>query len=104
MTSNSGDSPTQSLRLTLEPGRTRTLEFELTPDALAFWDRNMNWIVAPGVRPVKLGGAEIDDFDGFPAMEPPNEGFGPDFALSSSGPRNADAGRDAPATITRTRS
>ena len=35
-------------RITLKPGETRTVRFELTPDALSFWDINMDWVVEPG--------------------------------------------------------
>jgi beta-glucosidase len=35
-------------RVTLKPGETRTLVFDLGPDAFAFWDRKMEWRVEPG--------------------------------------------------------
>lgn len=34
-------------RVHLEPGETRRLEFTLTHDDLALWDRNMNFVVEP---------------------------------------------------------
>lgn len=35
-------------RVTLAPGEKRTVAFDLGPDALAFWDRAMQWRVEPG--------------------------------------------------------
>jgi beta-glucosidase len=45
----------QFLRVTLEPGGTRTIRFELTPDDLAFWDINMNWVIEPGTFSISVG-------------------------------------------------
>ncbi len=42
-------------RITLDPGQTRTISFELTPDALAFWDIDMNWTVETGDFTVSIG-------------------------------------------------
>jgi beta-glucosidase len=42
-------------RVTLKSGETRTLRFELTPDALAFWDIDMKWVVEPGTFTVSTG-------------------------------------------------
>ncbi len=42
-------------RVTLEPGQTRTLHFELTPDALAFWNIDMQWVVEPGTFTISAG-------------------------------------------------
>lgn len=42
-------------RVTLKPGETRTLTFELTPDALAFWNIDMQWVVEPGTFTVSTG-------------------------------------------------
>lgn len=42
-------------RATLKPGERRTLRFELTADALAFWDIDMNWLVEPGTFTVFAG-------------------------------------------------
>lgn len=42
-------------RLTLQPGEKRTIQFELGPDALAFWDVNMKWSVEPGTFTLSVG-------------------------------------------------
>jgi beta-glucosidase len=42
-------------RLTLEPGQSKTVSFEITPDKLSFLDRNMNRVVEPGVFDVMVG-------------------------------------------------
>ncbi len=42
-------------RVTLTPGETRTLRFELTPDALAFWNIEMKWVVEPGTFTISAG-------------------------------------------------
>lgn len=44
-------------RITLQPGETRTVEFELPPEALAFLDENMEWVVEPGVFDIMVGGS-----------------------------------------------
>jgi beta-glucosidase len=42
-------------RLTLAAGERQTLRFELTPDALAFWDLQMQWAVEPGTFTIFAG-------------------------------------------------
>lgn len=42
-------------RITLQPGETRTVEFDLPPEALAFLDENMEWVVEPGVFDIMVG-------------------------------------------------
>lgn len=42
-------------RVSLNPGETRTVRFELTPDALAFWNIDMKWVVEPGAFTVSAG-------------------------------------------------
>jgi beta-glucosidase len=42
-------------RVTLAPGESRTLTFELTPDALAFWTIDMQWLVEPGTFTIYSG-------------------------------------------------
>lgn len=42
-------------RVTLKPGEKQTLRFELTPDALAFWDIDMKWTVEPGEFSISVG-------------------------------------------------
>lgn len=44
-------------RITLQPGETRTVEFDLPPEALAFLDENMEWTVEPGLFDVMVGGS-----------------------------------------------
>jgi beta-glucosidase len=46
-------------RVTLNPGERRTVHFELTPDALAFWDINMNWTVEPGTFTIYAGNSSV---------------------------------------------
>jgi beta-glucosidase len=42
-------------RVTLKPGETRTLRFEITQNHLAFWNIDMNWVVEPGTFTVSVG-------------------------------------------------
>jgi beta-glucosidase len=42
-------------RVALKPGERRTLRFELTPDALAFWSIDMKWVVEPGTFTIFVG-------------------------------------------------
>lgn len=42
-------------RVTLKPGEARSIRFELTPDALALWDIDMQWRVEPGTFTVAAG-------------------------------------------------
>ncbi|MDR3526339.1 MAG: glycoside hydrolase family 3 N-terminal domain-containing protein [Rhizomicrobium sp.] len=42
-------------RVTLAPGETRTLTFDLPPDALAFWDIDMRFRVEPGSFTISCG-------------------------------------------------
>ncbi|MEO6091709.1 MAG: glycoside hydrolase family 3 N-terminal domain-containing protein [Novosphingobium sp.] len=46
-------------RVTLKPGETRTLQVELGPDDLAFWDIDMNWTVEPGTFSIFAGSSSI---------------------------------------------
>ena len=47
-------------RLTLRQGESRTLHFTLDPDALAFWDIAMEWIVEPGTFTIFAGSSSVD--------------------------------------------
>lgn len=47
-------------RVTLEPGETRTIRFDLMPDDLAFWDIGMKWTVEPGTFAVSTGGSSTN--------------------------------------------
>jgi beta-glucosidase len=42
-------------RLNLQPGQTKTVEFELGPEALSFLDENMQRVVEPGLFDVMVG-------------------------------------------------
>jgi len=44
-------------RIHLQPGESRTLRFELQPDALAFHDADLRWRVEPGHFTVYAGGS-----------------------------------------------
>ena len=42
-------------RVTVKPGEMRTVHFDLGPDALAFWDIHMQWVVEPGTFTISSG-------------------------------------------------
>ena len=47
-------------RITLEPAETKTVEFELSTESLAFYDRDMELVVEPGVFKVMVGRSSSD--------------------------------------------
>src|SRR5262245_7607672 len=47
-------------RVTLEPGETRTVSIEITPDLLAFYNINMKYVVEPGEFEIMLGNSSQD--------------------------------------------
>lgn len=47
-------------RLFLQPGETRTVAFEITPDLLAFYDINMKYVVEPGDFEIMIGNSARD--------------------------------------------
>lgn len=47
-------------RVTLRPGEARTVTFTLTPDDLALWDRDMRFVVEPGMFRVMIGSSSVD--------------------------------------------
>lgn len=47
-------------RIHLKPGETRSVTFMLTPDDLSLWDRNMNFVVEPGMFRVMIGSSSED--------------------------------------------
>src|SRR5882724_8409065 len=47
-------------RVQLKPGETKSVKFTLTPEDLALWDRNMRFVVEPGVIRVMVGSASED--------------------------------------------
>ena len=44
----------------LEPGETRTVTLDLTPESLAFYDVNMKWVVEPGQFEILVGTSSRD--------------------------------------------
>ncbi len=44
----------------LDPGETRTVEFDITPDSLAFYDVNMKYVVEPGDFEIMVGTSSRD--------------------------------------------
>ncbi|HAF12152.1 MAG TPA: glycosyl hydrolase [Blastocatellia bacterium] len=47
-------------RVPLKPGETKSVKFTLTPEDLALWDRNMHFVVEPGIFRVMVGSASED--------------------------------------------
>ncbi len=47
-------------RVVLQPGETRTVEFEIAPEMLAFWDANMRYTVEPGGFELMTGQSSRD--------------------------------------------
>jgi len=47
-------------RVHLEPGESRTVSFSLSPDELRMLDRDLHWVVEPGVFRVMLGASSVD--------------------------------------------
>lgn len=47
-------------KISLEPGETKTVEFTLTHDDLALYNRNMEWVVEPGTFSVMVGSSSDD--------------------------------------------
>ncbi len=47
-------------KVSLEPGATATVEFEITPDSLAFYDVNMKYVVEPGDFEIMVGTSSRD--------------------------------------------
>jgi beta-glucosidase len=47
-------------RVHLEPGQTKTIEFALDPEALAFWNEDMKRVVEPGAFDVMVGPNSVD--------------------------------------------
>ena len=59
-------------RIHLEPGETRTVEFELTPEKLALLDEDMQWRVEPGLFDVMVGSSS-EQLDGVTLEVAPGE-------------------------------
>jgi beta-glucosidase len=47
-------------RVSLSPGQTKTVTFTLTPKDLSLWDRNMRYVVEPGMFQVMIGSSSED--------------------------------------------
>jgi len=47
-------------KISLEPGETKTVTFELTPELLSMYDLNMNFVVEPGEFEVMIGSSSED--------------------------------------------
>jgi beta-glucosidase len=47
-------------RVHLTPGESKNVTFTLTPDDLALWDRNMRFVVEPGMFRVMIGSSSED--------------------------------------------
>ncbi|MBV9180507.1 MAG: fibronectin type III-like domain-contianing protein, partial [Acidobacteria bacterium] len=47
-------------KVTLRPGETETVQFEITPDLLAFYDVNMKYVVEPGEFSIMVGSSSRD--------------------------------------------
>lgn len=47
-------------RVELSPGETKTVEMVITPDKLAFYDRQMNRMVEPGTFKIMVGASSLD--------------------------------------------
>jgi beta-glucosidase len=47
-------------RVTLEPGESTTVEFELGKSAFAFWNDRMQYVVEPGEFEIMAGGNSVD--------------------------------------------
>jgi beta-glucosidase len=47
-------------RVSLRPGETKTVTFTLTPADLSLWDRNMRFVVEPGLFRVMVGASSED--------------------------------------------
>jgi beta-glucosidase len=47
-------------RVTLAPGETRTVSFEVTPRSLQFWNTDMHRVVEPGTFTIMVGSSSVD--------------------------------------------
>jgi beta-glucosidase len=48
-------------KVTLRPGETKTVSFEITPELLAFYDVNMKYVVEPGEFSIMVGSSSRDE-------------------------------------------
>lgn len=47
-------------RVSLKPGEAKTINFTVTPDKLAFFNREMRYMVESGVFEIMVGSSSID--------------------------------------------
>lgn len=47
-------------KVSLQPGETKTVSFDITPESLAFWDVNMKYVVEPGEFEIMVGNSSRD--------------------------------------------
>ena len=47
-------------KVELEPGETKRVTFKLSPDDLAYLDRDMKWTVEPGDFEIRIGASSED--------------------------------------------
>jgi len=47
-------------RVHLKVGETKTIQFELSPNDLKLYDKNMNWVVEPGAFEIQIGSSSED--------------------------------------------
>jgi beta-glucosidase len=47
-------------RITLNPGETKTVAFTLKPEDFQLLDRNMNWVIEPGIFEIRIGASSED--------------------------------------------
>lgn len=47
-------------RITLSPGEKKTVEFIIQPEDLELLDKNMNWVVEPGMFEILIGASSVD--------------------------------------------
>ena len=47
-------------RITLEPGETKTVALDITPESLAFYDIDMKYVVEPGEFEIMVGNSSRD--------------------------------------------
>jgi len=47
-------------RILLEPGQTKAIEFAVGPEELAFWNKDMQRVVEPGLFDIMVGGNSVD--------------------------------------------
>lgn len=49
------------MRVRLKPGETKTVDFDLSAEKLAFYDKDMRWVVEPGSFKIMVGSSSRDE-------------------------------------------